>query len=42
MTPSIVAFTKYSERSIALHAQRHAVINPSNTVSASKFKDSDI
>lgn len=47
-TPSVVAFTKHSERLVGLPAKRQAVVNSANTVFAFKrligryFKDKEV
>lgn len=47
-TPSVVAFTKEGERLVGLPAKRQAVVNPENTLFATKrligrkFKDAEV
>jgi len=48
LTPSIVAYTKGGERVVGILAQRQAITNPKNTVSAvkrfigRKYKDEEV
>ena len=47
-TPSVIAFTKESERLVGMPARRQAVTNPSNTFHATKrligrrFEDAEV